>query len=177
MSVRIRPTLLDIATDVLTADPTASLAEVAEAAGIGRTTLHKHYPTREDLLRAVGHRVIDLFDAAVEAVDDGPDGGLRDLIAAMVPIGSQLTFLWRNTFFDTEPAIDQRWIDTQQRAAAVLNRSRAHGVLDPQTPDWWLLETLYSLIYVAALSVGAGRLAPLDAPDLVLKTFLRGVRP
>jgi hypothetical protein len=32
------------------------LAEVAEAAGIGRTTLHKDYATRDDLLLAVGHR-------------------------------------------------------------------------------------------------------------------------
>jgi hypothetical protein len=40
-----RPPLLDVAAEVLVADPAASLAEVAVAAGIGRTTLHKHYAT------------------------------------------------------------------------------------------------------------------------------------
>jgi hypothetical protein len=37
-----------------------------------------------------------------------------------------------------------------------------------------LLQTFYSIIYVAAESVGAGKLAPLDAPGLALRTFLRG---
>ena len=57
--------LLDAAVEVLVADPSASLAEVAEAAGIGRTTLHKHYPTRDHLLRAVGHRSIDRWEQMV----------------------------------------------------------------------------------------------------------------
>ena len=42
-------------------------------------------------------------------------------------------------------------------------------------PDWWLLQAFYSVIYVAAESVRNGQLAPLDAPDLALRTFLRGV--
>jgi len=57
-----RRSLLDVAAEVLVADPSASLTQVAEAAGIGRTTLHKQYATGEDLLRAVGHRVIDLWE-------------------------------------------------------------------------------------------------------------------
>ena len=87
MNMRVHPTagpilrraarpLLDIAATVLVSDPAASLAEVAEAAGIGRTTLHKYYATREDLVRAVGHRAIDLWEQAVATLN-GPDGGLR----------------------------------------------------------------------------------------------------
>src|ERR1700722_9666399 len=75
-----RPPLLDVAAEVLVADPAASLAEVAEAAGIGRTTLHKHYATRDDLLRAVGHRAIDLWEHAITAVTDPaprPDAATR----------------------------------------------------------------------------------------------------
>ena len=64
-----RPTLLDVAAEVLVADPSASLADVAAAASIGRTTLHKQYATRDDLLRAVAHRSIDLWSAAIDDVD------------------------------------------------------------------------------------------------------------
>src|SRR5262245_3564813 len=105
-AVGVRPrrreakTLLDIAAEVLVADPSASLAEVAEAAGIGRTTLHKHYATRDDLMRAVGHRAIDLWTQAIDDVVDGADGGLRGLAEAMIPIGPQLAFLWRTPMFD-----------------------------------------------------------------------------
>src|ERR1700689_5886322 len=51
-----RRSLLDVAAEVLVADPSASLTQVAEAAGIGRTTLHKQDATREDLLRPAGTR-------------------------------------------------------------------------------------------------------------------------
>ena len=172
-----RPSLLDVAAEVLVADPAASLAEVAEAAGIGRTTLHKHYATRDDLLCAVGHRAIDLWEQAVAGAGGGgdPDGGLRALVAAMIPIGPQLAFLWRTPAFDHVGELGERWLAEQARCLAVLNRAQDLGALAAGVPDWWLLQTLYSIVYVAAESVRAGQLAPLDAPGLALGTFLHGL--
>jgi AcrR family transcriptional regulator len=172
-----RPSLLDVAAEVLVADPAASLAEVAEAAGIGRTTLHKHYATRDDLLCAVGHRVIDLWDQAVGEVggSDDPDGGLGALIAAMIGIGPQMAFLWRTPAFDHVSELEERWVATEHRCLAVLNRAQDLGVVGAGVPDWWLLQVFYSVTYVAAESVRNGKLAPLDAPGLALGTFLRGL--
>jgi hypothetical protein len=44
-------------------------------------------------------------------------------------------------------------------------------------PDWWLLRTFFSLVYVAAESVQSGQLAPLDAAGFALGTFLHGSAP
>jgi len=176
-----RPSLLDVAAEVLVADPAASLAQVAEAAGIGRTTLHKQYATRDDLLLAVGHRAIDLWEQAVGGAGAGngyggdPDGGLRALVAAMVPIGPQLAFLWRTPAFDHLGELGERWLAVQARCLAVLKRAQDLGALAAGVPDWWLLQMLYSVVYVAAESVAAGQLAPLDAPGLALDTFLHGL--
>lgn len=171
-----RPSLLDVAAEVLVADPAASLAEVAGAAGIGRTTLHKHYATRDDLLCAVGHRAIDLWEQAIsELTGTDPDGGLRALTAAMIPIGPQLAFLWRTPAFDHIQELAERWKAVEARGLAVLRRAQDRGILMAGVPDWWLLQTFYSIIYVAAESVGAGQLAPLDAPGLALSTFLHGI--
>jgi len=171
----MRPSLLDVAAEVLVADPAASLAEVAEAAGIGRTTLHKHYSTRDDLLRAVGHRAVDLWEQALAEVPDGPDGGLRAIITSMVVVGSQLGFLWRTPALHRDQALEERSDAMQEATLAVLRRAADRGVLAPGTPDWWLLDTFFSLIYVAAESVAEGKLAPNDAPGLVTSTFLRGI--
>lgn len=178
MSVRAPAAILDIAVEVLVADPAAALAEVAEAAGIGRTTLHKHYATRDDLLRAVGHRSLDLWDAAVDAAEqaaDDADGGLRALAQAMVPIGPHLAFLWRNPVFDHDAEIGRRWKQVEPRALAVLARARERGALRANVPDFWLLQMFYSVVYVAAESVHSGHLAPRDAPGLAVDTFLRGL--
>ena len=93
----------------------------------------------------------------------------------MVPIGPQLAFLWRNPSFDHDKAIGRRSQAVELRMLDVLRRAQAAGVLDRSTPDWWLVQTLHSLIYVAAESVRFGRLAPLDAPGLVVETLRHGL--
>jgi AcrR family transcriptional regulator len=163
--------LLDVAVEVLLADPSASQAQVAEAAGIGRTTLHKYYATRDDLLRAVGHRALDRWEEVV----DGVDGGLPELVAAIVPIGPHMAFLWRTPMFDHAEDIIERWRTIESRTLAALKQAQARGRLRPEVPDFWLLQTFYSLIYVAAESVHSGHLAPRDAPDLVVDTLLNGL--
>ena len=170
-----RPALLDVAAEVLVADPAASLAEVAQAAGIGRTTLHKHYATRDDLVRAVGHRSVEVWEQALDEVADGPDGGLRAIITSMVAVGSQLGFLWRTPALHRDQDLEKRKEAIQERTLAVLRRAADRGVLAAGIPDWWLLDTFFSLIYVAAESVADGHLAPNDAPGLVTSTFLRGI--
>src|ERR1700727_3090093 len=105
-----RPSLLDVAAQVPVADPAASLGDVAAAAGIGRTTLHKYYATREDLLRAVGNRAIDLFEEALGGIagTEDPDGGLSAVITALLPIGPPLAFLVRTPAFDHVKEIEVR---------------------------------------------------------------------
>ncbi|MEU1179064.1 helix-turn-helix domain-containing protein [Streptomyces sp. NPDC005820] len=49
-----RRAILDAAITLLATDPTASLSEVAAAAGVGRTTVHRYFPERSDLLAAIG---------------------------------------------------------------------------------------------------------------------------
>jgi AcrR family transcriptional regulator len=175
VQIRVRRSLLDAVAEVLVADPGASLAEVAEAVGISRTTLHNHYATRVDLLRAVGNRVIDLWEQAIDKVEDGPDGGLRAMTELLLPLCPQLAFLWRNPSFDKLPDMEERWIAAETCGLDVLKRAQKRGVIVAAVPEWWLLGSLYSLLYVAAERVAGGRLAPLDAPDLVLSTYLNGI--
>jgi AcrR family transcriptional regulator len=61
-TAQTRPSLLQIATEVLVADPAASLGDVARAAGIGRTSLHKLYPTRHALLVALAEDGLDMLE-------------------------------------------------------------------------------------------------------------------
>ncbi|WP_194914925.1 TetR/AcrR family transcriptional regulator [Catenulispora rubra] len=169
--------LLDVVAEVLLAQPGASLAEVAEAAGISRTTLHKHYATRDDLVRAVGLRATEIYEQAVDRVADEPgtEAGLRQLLAAMIESGPQLAFLWRNPVLDEDHELTQRYVDAEKRCLAVLNRARSAGLIAASTPDWWMLQMVNSLVYTAADSVQFGKLAPLDAPDLALSTLLHGL--
>jgi AcrR family transcriptional regulator len=173
----VRAAVLDAAVEVLVADPAASLSEVAEAAGIGRTTLHKHYATRDDLLHAVAHRAIDRWEQVIVASTRSPgeDGGLRALVEAMISVGPYLAFLWRNPLFDRSEDIGHRAKIVEGQALAVLEGARKLGIVRADVPGYWLLHSLYSLVYVAAESIYDGDLAPRAAPELVVSTFLRGL--
>lgn len=178
MIVRDSGSLLDRVAEVLVANLSASMAEVAKAAGIGRTTLHKHYATRDDLLRAVGHRAIEKWEQALDQVtDDGGDGGLLAMAAAMIPIGPQLAFLWRTPALGQFPDLIKRALAAEDRCQAVLLRAQRLGVIKASVPEWWLLDTYLSMIYSASLAVSGGKLAPLDAPRLAVSTLLHGIGP
>jgi AcrR family transcriptional regulator len=177
VQVRVKRSLLDVVAEVFVADPGASLAEVAQAAGISRTTLHNHYATRDDLLCAVGNRVLDLWEETVGKVEDGPDGGLAALTAALLPLCPQLLFLWRNAGLEKQPGLAGRWDAGDEGVIAVMKRAQEHGVLAPGQPDSWLLMSYVSLLVAASGEVRAGRLAPLDAPGRVLGMFLHGIGP
>jgi len=168
--------LLDAAVSYLVAHPRASLAQIAAAAGIGRTTLFKLFATRDDLEHAVAVRALAVCQAAVDEADDdrAPDGGLRALVTALLPIGPQLNFIWRTPSLDVDDEVHRVYLLLDHSLLAVLGRARSAGVLR-DLPDWWLGQSLYALVYVAWESVQAGRLARLDAPDLVLTTMLTGV--
>ena len=43
--------ILDAARAVFIADPTASIAAVAERAGVGHSALYRRYPSKQNLLR------------------------------------------------------------------------------------------------------------------------------
>src|SRR5688500_18269218 len=43
--------IIAAATTLLAVNPGASMAEIAEASGLVRATLYRHFPTREDLMR------------------------------------------------------------------------------------------------------------------------------
>ncbi|HVX42949.1 MAG TPA: hypothetical protein VHC49_03660 [Mycobacteriales bacterium] len=172
-----RPSLLDVAAETLVADPAASLATVAAAAGIGRTTLHKHYATRQDLLVAVAHRALDRALAAAAVADDTEDGALalRQLIDALVPVGAQLAFLFRQPSLDGEPEIERRMQELDAPIDAAIGKARAAEVLRTDRPEWWFGSTLFALVYVAWEGVALGRLAPLDATGLVFDTLVDGL--
>jgi serine phosphatase RsbU (regulator of sigma subunit) len=55
-ALRNRERILDAAKRMLEHSPSATLADIAAAAGVARSTLHRRFPTRDDLLAALRDR-------------------------------------------------------------------------------------------------------------------------
>ena len=73
-------------------EPNAGVADVAAAAGVGRATLYRHFPTRESLLEAIRTQGLIDGEAAVEAcrLEEGSaTEALSRLLAAWLELGDR----------------------------------------------------------------------------------------
>ncbi len=180
---RSRGAVLRAATQVLVAAPHATLGEVAKALGIGRTTLHRLFPTRHDLLLAIAHDCLDhleLVYATAGVTDPPPVGGaalaaVSSLVEGLLPWGPSLQFLLRAVELDDDAAIRRRTTELDAPLHATVEAARDHGDLDRSVPTWWAVESLLADVYIAWEQIEGGRLARSDAPALVRRTWLRGL--
>lgn len=68
----------------------------------------------------------------------------------------------------------RRYRELDRPLADLVERGRAGGRLRTDLPAWWLVASLQATVYAAWEAITDGRLAPLDAPDLVLTSVLDG---
>ena len=171
--------MLEIATRVLVAEPTASLGDIAKAAGLSRTSLHTRFPTRASLLVALAHQAMDLVaNAYAEArldSDEDVEHPLRRLLELAVPLGPRMEFLLRERSLDADREITARYAALDRPLIDLVTRAQATGQLRADLPAWWVAAALVGTVYAAWEAVAEGRLAPRDAPELVLTTVLHGI--
>jgi AcrR family transcriptional regulator len=166
--------LLQTATSVLLKDPTAAMGDVARAAGVGRTTLHKRFPTRSALVHAVASDALDLIDSVSGQVDFSRDDAIEDLVTRLVALGPRVEFLLRFPGLERDEELSARIREMDRPVLDLITRLQGTR-LRRDLPAWWILQTLYAGLFNAWEAISDGRLAPLDAPRFVLTTVLEGV--
>ncbi|MET9630562.1 TetR/AcrR family transcriptional regulator [Lentzea sp. NPDC006480] len=159
---------------MLLRDPTASLGDVAKAAGVGRTTLHKRFPTRSALIRALANDALDLAESVLSQVDFHADDAVEDLVTRLLALGPRVEFLMRFPGMEQDVALHARILTLDQRVLDLITRLQGSR-LRRDLPAWWILRTLYGGLFNSWEAIAAGQLAPLDAPRFVLSTLFEGV--
>ncbi|PNG17097.1 TetR/AcrR family transcriptional regulator [Streptomyces cahuitamycinicus] len=148
---RTRRAIVDAAVTLLAGDPTASLGDVATAAGVGRTTVHRYFPERSDLLAAISSDVLDKVEAATERarLDDGPAAeALERLCQEYFELGDGLTLM-----FDTPQLAN--WSDWDEETPAdrhflhTVRRGHAEGSIDAELHEEWVRNLVWALLYTA----------------------------
>ncbi|MGF1473787.1 MAG: TetR/AcrR family transcriptional regulator [Rubrobacteraceae bacterium] len=175
---RVKRSILEAATEVLVENRGASMQEIADAAEVGRTTVHRYFPGREDLIRAVALQAVAESEAAIEAarLGEGPvEHAVRRLAEALVPMGHRFHFLLDEAQLLSDPeyrATEQRFVKPLEKLA---ERGRHEGVFRAEVPVAWIVDTTGALVFAAWEGIRDGRIAALDAPNLVATTLLSGV--
>ena len=176
---RTRRAILDAAVRVLSQQSSASLAEVAAAAGVGRTTMHRYFPERADLLTGISTDLLEQVAAATERArpDVGPAvAALERLCQAYFALGDGLLLTMNEPALFTDPA----WQEESESDRALLRlveRGRAEGTIDPDLSPVWVQAVLWALLYAAWMHARDDEVPEHDALALCLRTLRKAVAP
>ena len=167
--------ILDAAGALLTRHAQASIAAVANEAGVSRVTVYAHFATREDLLEAVVERAVQRSIVSLEAAQ--PDAGPPlDALERLIGAG------WRE--FEHNSTIAQAAADqlsptaltrahqaAHHRIASFIEHGRDAGSLRTDLPTDWLVTATLALMHACGDEVRASRLNAVAAPRILTTTI------
>ncbi|MGY0487679.1 TetR/AcrR family transcriptional regulator [Streptomyces sp. WG-D5] len=172
-----RSQVLHSAAALLTRKSTATMDEVARAAGISRATLHRQFAGRDALVRALEELGIAECETALDraGLDEGPAAdAVRRLIRELEPAAPLLAFLvTENQLFEGEQQ-NEGWARLDSRIEALFRRGQETGEFRIDLTPTWLTEALYGLIGSAAWAVQDGRVAAKDFQFMIVELLLGG---
>ncbi|MEV6172108.1 helix-turn-helix domain-containing protein [Streptomyces sp. NPDC051954] len=172
-----RDHMLRSAAALLTRKSTATMDEVAKAAGISRATLHRHFAGRDALVRALEALGIEECEAALDAarLDDGSaSDAVRRLIREIEPAAKLLAFLYtENQLFEGDGQ-NEGWNRIDVRIAGLFRRGQDSGEFRIDLTPAWLTEALYGLMASGAWAVQEGRVAANDFTHMIAELLLGG---
>lgn len=172
---RNREAVLDAAERLLAERPDASMAAIADASGVGRTTVYRHFPTREDLLATLFERVVGESIAVVTSITEG-DGEaeevLRRLGHGIAAIASRFRFLAAHRHLGEE-AIGRATASGDEPLERWLTDAAARGVLRGDLTPAWLAAFARGLASAAAEEIADGRADAAQAGDALGEAYVR----
>jgi TetR/AcrR family transcriptional regulator, mexCD-oprJ operon repressor len=170
---RVAEAILDATADLLAEDgEPPSMSDVAAAAGISRATLYRYFPTREQLLQALGAVAADATATRLAGadLDDVPvPEGIARVARVCAAAGSKYFALIGHI----EPA-DAAGQQIGTLIRALLRRGIDDGTFRAGLSVEDLLFLLGYLLQAAARMAGEGQAGVEKAAALVTSVFLHG---
>lgn len=171
-----REAIIEAAFQLYSEDPSASLADIAQRAGVGRATLHRHFAGRSELLVELAKVAIAELDKAVEHATTHAQSyteALKLSVDAIVPLADRQWFLSRETVED-HPQIRAEYQRQTEELAQAIEEAKKEGNFDSAVPTPWIVQAYDHLIFAAWALVRSGEATPKQAADLAWWTLING---
>jgi len=162
--------IVEAARLTLAENPRAAMQDIAQAAGLHRATLHRHFPTRDDLVDAVRTRTIDAtVDALRRVLAEGegePIGQTLDrFIAAMLEVGDRFRLYRYTTWRDA--SVEERRKDLGDPIRELLAEAQRAGEVRRDVSADQLGSALGGLLWAALPLLAEGAMQRDEAAAFV----------
>lgn len=175
-SMRTREAIKEHALRVLAERPNASLEDIAHAAGINRSTLHRHFARRENLMDALRSTIVDEIELLHRESREA--GGthaeqLGRIVRRLVHVGAHFSF-YLEIWEELSQAGDLR---TLGMWAQVIVGAVMEGDVRSDLPMEWIAKFIGGTVLSATSLVHDGVIPVERAADLAADAVLAGLAP
>lgn len=173
--LRTRRAILDAAGTVLATDPTASLADIAAAAGVGRSTLHRYFAERTELLHALARHVHALSNAAIDRAEPNcgpPLDALRRVVETQLDLGPIVPFIYNEPTILADPELAAHLDTGDEVIVEILNRVSDH----PRSgPDDWPRLAFWALLDAGYAALRTNKGSRIEIVDAIMTSLTTGI--
>jgi AcrR family transcriptional regulator len=171
---RNRAAIIDASLACLAANPRASMAEIAQAAGVGRVTLYGHFSSRKELIEAATVQTMSRADAQLAPLD--LDGAPREALHLLATSSWRILDDLHGLLSAAEQELGTDRIrehhgQTLFRVHQLIERGQAEGVFRSDQSAAWLTACYFAILHGAATEIRAGRLSEAQAAKAIPDTI------
>lgn len=165
--------------DLLCKNRDATLSDIAQHAGVGRTTLYRLYKTKGEIVKAVAVHCLDTFDQAAKDVEQEAQSALHAihlLFKAMLPLSAELEFLMKlGDIAEDDPEVQKMYHKHHAEMAELVELAKTEGSINPSLPTPWIVNLIEGLFYTTWVSMTDAALDNDRLADLAFESMCSGI--
>ncbi len=177
VKTRTRKAILESAMKALGQNPNASMGQIAAAAEVGRTTLHRYFAERSDLINALANEGFERIKQATDRAEIGKGpaiDALNRLYREYFELGDLLILIAHNPnlLADTEWSTGFNLYGSFED---LIRRGHAEGTVHPLLTAEWIQDVMWSLVYTAWDHAIRTKTPKNQVLDMALRTFANAI--
>ncbi|AEF05738.1 TetR/AcrR family transcriptional regulator [Alteromonas naphthalenivorans] len=178
-SERSRIALIQAGMVLLAENKNTSLSDVAQAAGVGRATLYRHFDTREQLIEAVARQCIGAFNSVTASIEKTASSyldAIRLMFEKVMPMHQELTFIMKlDALVEDNFSLEDLYRQQDEELREMLKQCQKENSIRKDFSIDWLMALLDGLFIASWQMVAKHNIPHADAAKLAFESFCAGV--
>lgn len=178
--VRSQNSLLKSGMELLNSNREATLSDIAQHAGVGRTTLYRQFESRDTLIDAIATYCLETMEAATMPIEHEATSALdaiRLLFLYVMPMRAEFEFLMNLGKLDSNNpeflAIEEKH---EAEVTALIDEAKRDGDIDSDLPSEWVYHVIEGLFVAGWLQQEGQQSDAGHVAALAFRSFCLGVR-